>query len=247
MGRWFSCFDSRELTRAGGAGQVSCAFGDGSVCPEFRIYAAGKPPEGGTPNFKMTHCRAFIGVENPRRFFHCSRVHRLLFITALSAGLAVLIGCGKPVPVATPPLTLDDFLPKHAQPKLSTLKIYLGAETLDAELALTKVQEMTGMMFRTNIAETDAMLFVFPTPHQAAFWMKNCPESLSAAYIDPAGVVAEIRHLEKNNTNSVVAASDNIQYILEVKEGWFTRHGISAGTVIRTERGSLAETFFGKN
>ena len=174
-------------------------------------------------------------------------MHRVLFIAALFAGLAILAGCNKPVPVAPAPLTLDDFLPKHAQPKLPTLKIYLGAETLDAELALTRVQEMTGMMFRTHIAETDAMLFVFPTPHQAAFWMKNCPESLSAAYIDPAGVVAEIHHLEKNDTNSVVAASDNIQYILEVREGWFARHGISTGTVIRTERGSLAQTFFGKN
>ena len=174
-------------------------------------------------------------------------MHRVLFIAALFAGLAILAGCGKRVPVETPPLTLDDLLPKRAQPKLPTLKIYLGAETLDAELAVTREQEMTGMMFRTNIAETDAMLFIFPAPRQAAFWMKNCPEPLSAAYIDPAGVIAEIRHFEANNTNAVVAASDNIQYILEVKEGWFARHGISPGTVIRTERGSLAQTFFGKN
>jgi uncharacterized membrane protein (UPF0127 family) len=33
---------------------------------------------------------------------------------------------------------------------------------------------------------------------------------------------------------------------LEVKDGWFTRHNISTGTVIRTEKGSLAETFFHK-
>ena len=36
---------------------------------------------------------------------------------------------------------MDDILPKQAQPKLPTMKIYLGAETLDAELALTARQE----------------------------------------------------------------------------------------------------------
>jgi uncharacterized membrane protein (UPF0127 family) len=76
--------------------------------------------------------------------------------------------------------------------------------------------------------------------------MKNCPESISAAYIGPDGVIAEIHHLEKNDTNSVVAATDNIQYVLEVKDGWFARHNISPGAVIRTEKGSLSETFFQK-
>jgi len=117
---------------------------------------------------------------------------------------------------------------------------------LDAELALTEKEEATGMMFRTNIQETDSMLFVLPYQMRASFWMKNCPESISAAYISPDGVIQEIHHLEKNDTNAVLAASDNIQFVLETKDGWFARHNVNTGTVIRTEKGSLAETFFGK-
>jgi len=158
----------------------------------------------------------------------------------------LLAGCKKSGETAPAAPSLDDLLPKQAQPKLPTMKIYLGAETLDAELALNDRERMTGMMFRTNIQDSDAMLFVFPQPFRASFWMKNCPESLSAAYIGSDGVIEEIRHLEKNNTNSVVAASDNIQYVLETKDGWFARRNISAGTVIRTERGSLRETFFSR-
>jgi uncharacterized protein len=131
----------------------------------------------------------------------------------------------------------------EAQPKLPTVKLYLGAETLDAEQALTEREQMTGMMFRTNIQDNDAMIFVFPGPFQASFWMKNCPESISAAYIDPAGVIQEIHHLEKNDTNGVVAASSNIQYVLETSDGWFGRHNVNVGMVIRTEKGSLAETY----
>ena len=170
---------------------------------------------------------------------------KLKIIFPALIGLVILAGCAKPDAntALNPPPSADELLPKHAQPKLRTLKIYLGAETLDAERALSQEEEMTGMMFRTNIQETDAMLFVLPAPQRASFWMKNCPESISAAYIMPDGVIAEIHHLEQNDTNSVIAASDNILFVLETKEGWFTRHHIAPGTVIRTEKGPLAETF----
>jgi uncharacterized membrane protein (UPF0127 family) len=187
-------------------------------------------------------CRRQCLIEKRGGFPQTGGVKPEKFIVLLLAA-ALWTGCQKSADVAPSP-SIDDLLPKQAQPKLPTMKIYLGAEMLDAELALTPRQESTGMMFRTNIAETDAMLFVFSRPFQASFWMKNCPESLSAAYIGPDGVIAEIHHLEKNDTNSVVAAADNIQYVLEVKDGWFARHNINPGTVIRTGKGSLSETFF---
>ncbi len=171
----------------------------------------------------------------------------LLLVVMLSAG------CGKSSPPPAPAaLSIDDLLPKQAQPKLPTMKIFFGTmhdnlfrpmETLDAELALTEQQEMVGMMFRTNILETEAMLFDLRYPQRASFWMKNCPESISAAYITSDGVIQEIHHLENNDTNAVVAARDDIRFVLETQEGWFARHHIAPGTVIRTEKGSLAETF----
>jgi uncharacterized membrane protein (UPF0127 family) len=155
-----------------------------------------------------------------------------------------LAGCKKPGAVAPTP-SVDDLLPTQAQPKLRTMKIYLGAETLDAELALTPRQESTGMMFRTNVTDESAMLFILPQAIRApnGFWMTNCPVSLSAAYIGPDGVIEEIHHLEKNDNKPVVATNDNIVFVLEVNDGWFARHNISPGTVIRTDKGSLRETF----
>jgi uncharacterized membrane protein (UPF0127 family) len=171
-------------------------------------------------------------------------VKRINFLALLFAA-ALLAGCKHSEDSTTPPSSSDEMpLPTQAQPKLPTIKLYLGAETLDAEQALTQRQQQTGMMFRTNIQDTDAMIFVFPGPFQASFWMKNCPESISAAYIDPAGVIEEIHHLERNDTNGVVAASANIQYVLETSDGWFQRHHIGIGTVIRTEKGSLQQTYF---
>jgi uncharacterized membrane protein (UPF0127 family) len=189
-------------------------------------------------------CRLQRLIEKGGGFPQADGVKLGKFIALLLAA-TFWAGCQKSADV-TPPPSADDRLPKQVQPKLQTMKIYLGAEILDTEMALTDEQIHTGMMFRTNIQETDAMLFVLPEPQRASFWMKNCPESISAAYITPDGTIQEIHHLEKNDTNGVVAARDDIQFVLETKDGWFTRHNINPGTVIRTEKGSLQETFFQK-
>ncbi len=166
-------------------------------------------------------------------------------ITTLLLAAMFWAGCQKSADVAPAPL-VEDLLPKQAQPKLRTMKMYLGAETLDAELALSAREQQTGMMFRTNITDESAMLFILPQAMRApnGFWMTNCPVSLSAAYIGPEGVIEEIHHLEKNDNAPVIATNDNILYVLEVNDGWFARHNINPGTVIRTEKGSLRETFF---
>jgi uncharacterized protein len=193
---------------------------------------------------RRTPIRVRSMVENSNRLRQTTDM-KLLKLLGLMLAVAVFAGCNKSGETAAPP-SPDGMEPTQAQPKLATTKIYLGAETLDAELALTPIEEMTGMMFRTNILETDAMLFVLPVQQRASFWMKNCPESISAAYIGPDGVIQEIHHLEKEDTNAVVAATDNIQYVLETSDGWFARHNVSTGMVIRTEKGSLSETFFGR-
>ena len=168
---------------------------------------------------------------------------KLFILCAALTGAPVFTGCQK---TAAPPAAgsaTDLQLPTQAQPKLPTLKIYLGAETLDTELALTPLQEETGMMYRTNILETDSMLFVLPYPQQASFWMTNCPVSLSAAYITPDGIIAEIHHFEKNDATPVYSATNNIQFVIETSDGWFVRHHVNPGMVVLTERGTLAATF----
>jgi hypothetical protein len=154
-------------------------------------------------------------------------------------------GCKNEASPATEP-EANPSLPTAAQPKLQTMRLWLGAEEMVAELALTGLQMQTGMMFRTNLAENAGMLFAFPAPHRASFWMKNCPLPLSAAYIDPEGVILEIHDLQPYNTNSVTASSEQVQYVLETNRGWFERHHVTTGMLIRTEHGPLRETFFGK-
>src|SRR6185295_18033607 len=102
------------------------------------------------------------------------------------------------------------------------------------------------MMFRTNLAENAGMLFVFAYPHRASFYMKNTLVPLSGAYIDPDGIILEILDMKPKDETPLPAASDRIQYVLEVNQGWFQRHQIAIGTTVRTEKGSLQQTFSGR-
>jgi|ERR1041385_3598467 uncharacterized membrane protein (UPF0127 family) len=178
------------------------------------------------------------------------KISRFFLPLAASGALAgCTSGCNKAAPAAptTPPAAATPpvpALPTKAQPKLATTNLWIGPHVMTAELALTGIQVETGMMFRTNMAENEGMLFVFPVPHQTSFWMKNCPLPLSAAYINPDGVIEEIHPLNPFDTNSVIANSQNIQFVLETPQGWFDRHKISTGVVIRTEFGPLRDTFF---
>jgi uncharacterized membrane protein (UPF0127 family) len=161
---------------------------------------------------------------------------------ALLAG--VCAGCNKEADAGVN-LAVDPTEPREAQPKLQTMKIFIGPTEMNAELALRPTEIRTGMMFRTNrLAEKEGMLFALPQNQQASFWMKNCPVSLSAAYIDPEGIIREIHLLQANNTNPVVAGSDKIRFVLETSEGWFERHHIQPGTAVATERGPLMDSFF---
>lgn len=162
------------------------------------------------------------------------------------AVVLLLFGCKKPAETAAATSPADESVATNAQPKLPALKLWVGAQELSAEVASTLVQVRTGMMFRTNMAENEGMLFVFSSPYRAAFWMKNTVVPLSCAYIDGNGTILEIHDMKPKNETPIEAKSDRIQYVLEVNQGWFDRNRISTNMVIRTERGSLTETFFGR-
>jgi uncharacterized protein len=169
-------------------------------------------------------------------------IRGLVLLMAMGT-LAGASGCKKQQLVASKQSSLEDKLPKQAQPKLQTMKLWVGAEEMVAELALTREQQMTGMMFRTNMAENEGMLFVHPENRQAGYWMMHCPLPLSIAYISPDGVIQEIHDLKPHDTNTVASVSANIRFALETSQGWFQRHNVSTGTVVRAERGALADVF----
>jgi len=166
--------------------------------------------------------------------------------------LVMAAGCEKqPVakPLPLPPPTNGDSQippvePAQAQPKLPTIKMYVGTVEMKVEQALTEVQIQTGMMFREEIGTNEGMIFVHREVSGRGYWMKNCFVALSIAYIDPVGRIVEIYDLKPHDTNSVYSVSNNIKYALETPQGWFKRNGVGPGVMITTGKGTLPETYF---
>ena len=162
------------------------------------------------------------------------------------AAASLLFACSKPssAPSATP--DVERRPQGQPQARLSTIKLWLGAKEIVAEQAITPDQIQTGMMFRKEMGEDEGMLFVFGRPTQTSFWMKNTLIPLTCAYIDSAGVILEIHDMKPLDQSGIQASSDQVQYVLEMKQGWFERNRIGPGTIVRSARGSLAETYFGR-
>ena len=165
------------------------------------------------------------------------------FVLICLLGLTAATGCGQKL---SPPPT-GPQVPTQGQAKLPTIRLWLGSAEVSAEMALTDDQQQTGMMFRTNLDENAGMIFPLPQLERASFWMTNCPLPLAAAYINPQGEILEIHELHANDPKAVESQTRNILYVLEVNKGWFDRHHIVPGTFVRTERGTLQETFRRRN
>jgi uncharacterized protein len=134
-------------------------------------------------------------------------------------------GSTTPFKPATPSAGLDEN-------GFRTAQIQIGNETLDVELAETAAEQTKGLRFRQTLAENAGMLFVFPAPQRVSFWMKDASIPLSIAFIQANGKIVQIRPMQPYDETPAPSLSNAIVYALLVNQGWFERHGISAGTVI---------------
>jgi uncharacterized membrane protein (UPF0127 family) len=137
------------------------------------------------------------------------------------------------------PASRAGLSPANAQARLPTVKLWLGSQELAAEIARAPQELATGMMFRTNMAPNEAMLFLLPVPGQASFYMRNTIIPLSCAYIDGEGTILEVHDMKPKDETSILSASSNIQFVLEVNQGWFKQNQIAPGTLVRAEKGAL--------
>lgn len=75
------------------------------------------------------------------------------------------------------------------------------------------------------------MLFVFDSPGEWGFWMKNTFIPLSIAFIDSEKKILNIEDMQPHDLRLVQPKGD-VLYALEVNQGWFARHSITPGAVL---------------
>jgi uncharacterized membrane protein (UPF0127 family) len=118
------------------------------------------------------------------------------------------------------------------QTNLPKATLSLGSESLIAQIAADDASRERGLMSRTNLADDEAMIFVFPSPRSVSFWMKDTPTPLSIAYVGPSGRIFEIHDMKPFDETPVPSVSGAVVYAIETPQGWFTKHGIFAGSMV---------------
>jgi uncharacterized protein len=114
--------------------------------------------------------------------------------------------------------------------KLFTLRV--GYQRVRVEVAATHASRQRGLMHRGRLPDDRGMLFVFADERPRSFWMKDTPIPLSIAFARADGTILRIVEMEPLSERAVSSVAP-ARYALEMNRGWFTRHGILEGDVIR--------------
>ncbi len=126
---------------------------------------------------------------------------------------------------APPPLTTPQTLPvvegSLAGPDGTLLPLKI-------EVADEEAEREKGMMFRTRMAEGEAMWFVWPTAEVRTFWMKNTLIPLDMIFIRDARVVGVISWAKPQDL-SPLSVPEPADGVIEVPGGWASKHGVVAG------------------
>lgn len=113
----------------------------------------------------------------------------------------------------------------------NTVDLPVGDHVFRVEIADTAESRQRGLMFRTELAPDEGMLFVFPESRPRSFWMKDTEIPLSIAYIAADGRILEIHDMEPFSL-SPVRSRYPARYALEVNRGRFAEVGVRVGDVV---------------
>jgi uncharacterized protein len=100
------------------------------------------------------------------------------------------------------------------------------------EIAGTSMEQAKGMMFRTEMPDDTAMIFPFPEPKPASFWMKNTVIPLDIIFVRPNGSIESIAENAVPYSTDPVVSGEPVGAVLEIRGGLAAELGIQAGDMV---------------
>jgi uncharacterized membrane protein (UPF0127 family) len=162
---------------------------------------------------------------------------------------------GNVPPAAAPvaPAAPDDDplptqIPNLSDAGLPVVRLMLGGENFDLELAATDAAISKGLSGRERVRRHRGMLFVMPYSRELGFWMVDCLVPIDIAYVDEQGVVTGVHTMkvepaqradESRGAYEVrlprYPSGAKSRYAIELAEGEFKRLGIAKGSRIAVD------------
>jgi hypothetical protein len=110
--------------------------------------------------------------------------------------------------------------------------IAVGGRAANLQVAVYRGEQERGLMQRADLSGDDGMIFVNTRPGPLSFWMKNTPEPLDIGFAGPDGEIEEIYPLLPFDQRPVKSHGDELQFAVEMRQGWYAANGVHAGARI---------------
>lgn len=142
---------------------------------------------------------------------------RFLWAVALFS-LVVFTGCNRAAMDKTSSKTVED-----------RFAIKIGERTVQMQIAALPAEMEKGLMFRQTMGADEGMLFIYTSPQPMGFWMRNTVLPLDIGFISPEGELKEIYAMHPLDERTVLSHGRDLQFALEMNQGWFRAHGVKPG------------------
>ncbi|MDE2007700.1 MAG: DUF192 domain-containing protein [Rhodospirillales bacterium] len=143
--------------------------------------------------------------------------------------------------LAAAPIASRAAEPTGPQPELprETLTIVTAdgkSHLFHVEIARTPEEQITGLMFRKQVAPDGGMLFVWPQPIVSRMWMKNTLVPLDMVFIAADGRIDSIAEDTVPRSLRTRASHGKVIATLELAGGTTQRLGITVGDKVTLPR-----------
>ncbi len=124
-------------------------------------------------------------------------------------------------------------LAAQCSPEVVDIRGPFGQARFSVEVADTGEERARGLMFRDSMPRSAGMLFVYPTPQRASFWMKNTMIPLDMIFADQAGRVTRVHQNAVPQDLTPIDGGEGVVAVLEINGGLAARIGIEPGAELR--------------
>jgi len=108
-----------------------------------------------------------------------------------------------------------------------------GSARFSVEIADDDKSRGQGLMHRKSMAMSTGMLFIYPRPQRATFWMRNTLIALDMIFLDATGRVVGIHENAIPLDESTIDGGTGVLAVLEINAGLSQAVGISVGSQLR--------------
>jgi uncharacterized membrane protein (UPF0127 family) len=120
------------------------------------------------------------------------------------------------------------------QPKLPTERLVIVTRDgtrhdFEVEMAVSPDHQMIGLMFRTEVAPNEGMLFDWGAPRESSMWMRNTLVPLDMLFIAADGRVHRIAERTTPHSLAPIDSRGPVRATLELRGGVTERLNIRVG------------------